>query len=358
MERSTLNILAIKKTVRLYVGIILRGWRYTVPIFISVALGSTLIFYVPPLIIARLISTSGQTTVTLQGSWPLVALFGASWLAGEGLWRIAIFLMMSFELKVIENLYKSSLDTLLRKELVFYANHFTGTITKNLLAYARRFENLFDTIVFEVVSQFIPALFAAFILWFISPWLAITLFVMVTFGGLVVVPLVRRRLKLVKAREAAHSKMAGHVADVIANIGAIKAFGSEDNEHATHRKLTDNFLHAAARSWFYQNNRIDMTVSPIYVITNVLGLAIILSLSIDAATKATLFIGYNYFANVTRFMWSFSSRLPPAGRIHHGRVPVRRIYARPACGHRRRGRDDAACRKGHDHFRWHVIHAR
>lgn len=299
------NTVAIRKTLRLYLHLITKGWRYTIPVTLAVAIGSTLIFYIPPLIIASLINSS--RTITLENSWQLLLLFGVSWLIGEALWRIAMYLMIRFESGVIERLYKDSLNVLLQKELSFYANHFTGTITKNLLAYARRFESFFDTIVFEVISQLVPALFAAVILWFISPWLAVALFGMVAFGAIVIIPLIRKRLMLVKAREDAHSTMAGHVADVITNIGAIKAFGSEDAEHATHKKLTDNFLDKAKRSWHYQNSHIDMVVSPIYVATNVLGLAIILSLGVDPATKATLFIGYSYYANVTRFMWSFSS---------------------------------------------------
>lgn len=300
------NTVAIKKTLKLYTSIILKGWRFTLPVTIAVAVGSTLIFYIPPLIIASMINST-DSPVNLQTAWPLVALFGAAWLIGEGLWRLAMYLMIRFESGVIEKLYKSSLDVLLQKEISFYSNQFTGTITKNLLAYARRFETFFDTIVFEVISQLVPALFAAVILWFISPWLSIGLFAMVTFGAIVVVPLIKRRLALVKDREDAHSVMAGHVSDVVSNISAIKSFGAEDQEHETHKKLTDSFLTKAKRSWHYQNSHIDMAVSPIYVATNVLGLAIILSLGVDPATKATLFIGYSYYANVTRFMWSFSS---------------------------------------------------
>lgn len=86
---------------------------------------------------------STDSPLTLQTAWPLVALFGAAWLIGEGLWRLAMYLMIRFESGVIEKLYKSSLDVLLQKEISFYSNQFTGTITKNLLAYARRFESFF-----------------------------------------------------------------------------------------------------------------------------------------------------------------------------------------------------------------------
>lgn len=285
--------------------IIVRNWRYTLPVVFAVALGSTLIFYVPPLLLASLINQ--PTSVSLETAWPTVLLFGLSWLAGEMLWRIAMHLMIKFEAVNMVKRYKEALKILIDKELSFYANRFTGTITKNLLSYVRRFEPFFDTIVFEIVSNLLPAIFGAVVLYLISPWLALALVGMLVFAGLVVTPLVKKRMNLVRLREDASSALSGHISDVITNIAAIKAFGSENSEKKINNRYIDDFITKAIHSWNYQNKRIDMVVSPIYVATNVIGLAIVLSLGVDPATKATLFIAYSYYANITRFMWSFNS---------------------------------------------------
>ncbi len=299
------NTKAFKKTLREYLSIIVQNWLYTLPITVAVSIGTILIFYIPPLIIAELINR--DTTVDLQNAWPLLILFGASWMIGELLWRLDIYLMIRFESKVIHELYSKSMHVLINKELSFYANRFTGTITKNILSYARRFENFFDTLIFDVVSNLIPALFATIVLFLISPLLSLALILMLVIGGFVVTPLVKKRMLLVKAREDANSQMAGHISDVVTNIAAVRAFGAERAEIKTHNTHVDNFVQKATRSWHYQNNPIDMVVSPIYVATNVLGLAIVLMLGVDPATKATLFIAYSYFATATRFMWSFNS---------------------------------------------------
>lgn len=236
----------------------------------------------------------------------MVALFGLSWFVGEMLWRIALYTMIKFEVRVIRQLYADAFDILTGKELSFYSNRFTGSITKNVLAYARRFEGFYDTITFEVLSQIPPAIFAAIILWFISPWLSIAMFGMMLVGILIIIPLIRRRVKMVQAREDAHAAMSGHISDVVTNIAAIKSFGSEGGEHKMHSKYVEDFLAKGEKSWMYQNNRIDMIISPVYVATNVLGLVIVLSLSVDAGTKAALFIAFSYYANVTRFLWSFN----------------------------------------------------
>ncbi len=298
------NHIATKKALKLYIHQITHGWRYSIPISASVALGSILVFYVPPLIIASIISSD---TTSIASLWPYILAFGVAWMSGEIFWRIALMLMSRYEIRVIRNLYTDALQTLLKKDLSFFNNRFSGTITKNVLAYARRFEGFFDTLMFEVVSQIFPALFAAVILSFISPWLSIALIGMLALSATIVSPLVRRRMKMVKAREDAHSKMSGHVSDVISNIATVKAYGSEAAEQRIHDVYLNDFLRKAKRSWDYQNVPIDITVSPLYVITNVIGLVIVLSSSTDAAMKANLFIGFSYFANVTRFMWSFNS---------------------------------------------------
>ncbi len=296
---------AIKQTLRVYLSLILKHWHYTLAIVIAAAFGSTLVFYVPPLIIAELMRMPAG--VPLSTLWPYIAWFGIAWFSGEMFWRVALHLMIRFEINVIQKLYRDALTVLLHKDLLFFHSRFAGTITKNTLAYARRFEGFFDTIIFEVVSQLIPAVFAAIILWSISPWLSVTLFVLLSIGLAIIVPLVKRRIKLVRQREAAHAMMSGHVSDVISNVAAVKAYGAEDAEEATNRKHVDTFIKHAARSWHYQNNRIDMAISPLYVATNVIGLIIVLNLGVDSGTKASLFIGFTYFANVTRFLWSFNS---------------------------------------------------
>ena len=303
-QRDT-NPRAIKRTLRVYLSLMLQHWHYTLMIVITVAFGSTLVFYIPPLIIAELIRMPAGTP--MASLWPYVAWFGVAWFGGEMLWRFALHLMIRFEVNVIQKLYRDALTTLLHKDLLFFHSRFAGTITKNTLAYARRFEGFFDTIIFEVVSQLIPAVFAAVILWSISPWLSITLFVLLGIGLAIIVPLVKRRIKLVRRREAAHAMMSGHISDVISNVAAVKAYGAEDAEEKTNRKHVDAFIAHAAKSWHYQNNRIDMAISPLYVATNVVGLIIVLSLGVDSNTKASLFIGFTYFANVTRFLWSFNS---------------------------------------------------
>lgn len=234
-------------------------------------------------------------------------MFGAVWLAGEMLWRVGLYCMIKLEITVVRELYERAMRTLLTKDIEFFHNRFGGTITKNVMAYGRRFEGFVDTLYFNITSELIPAIFAVVVLWVIAPLLAVALVVIMLLALIVVLPLIRYRARLVRSREDANALVAGHVSDVVSNIAAVKSYGAEDEEIAKHDLFVHDFTAKAERSWMYQNSRIDMVISPFYVAANTLGLAIVLNLGVDAATKAHLFVGFSYFALVTRFLWEFNS---------------------------------------------------
>lgn len=294
----------VRRTAQLYNKEIIRGWRQTAPILISVVVGTILIFYVPPLIIARLIAS--DTPINLANGWIYLLLFGASWLCGELLWRLAFYFMAKFESNTLKQLYDSALRELIHKDMSFFNDRFAGSITKNVLAYARRFEGYFDTLAFGVFSQVGPIIFGFIVLSFISPLLSLILLVIVLSVVAFVRPLIIRRSVLVKVREEKHAAMSGHIADVIGNVSTVKAYGAEDRELKTHFGHATQYAKAAYDSWHYHNTRIDMLISPFYVAANVLALAVVMNIGIDATSKATLFLAFNYFMNISRFMWEFN----------------------------------------------------
>lgn len=306
-EETQANPKAISATIRLYIGLIVKGWRWTLPLVVIVSVASILVFYVPPLVIAKLIGSNPDTTTTLTNGWLYLVLFGGAWLLGEAFWRLAFWMIQRFEINAFEFLFNYSFENLLKQDLAFYHNRFAGSITKNTVGFTRRFEGFFDTIIFDVISTIIPAIFGLAVLFFISPLLSMALLGMMILGVVIVKSPLQKRLKLVKLRESKHSTVAGHIADVVGNITAVKSFGMEKHEVKTHHKHVASLLKATFDSWHYHNTHIDTIVSPIYVATNVLGLGIILSLGVDTGTKAQLFLAFSYYSTFSRFLWSFNS---------------------------------------------------
>jgi ATP-binding cassette subfamily B protein len=207
----------------------------------------------------------------------------------------------------MEALYVEALDELNAKDLSFFQNNYSGSLTKRALGYARRFEDVFDVLAFQVAAIILPLGFVSVVLWAYSPWLIVVLLSMLVVTLAIVFPLVRRRQTLVDIREAASNKLAGHVADSITNAEAVRAFARESEEARIHARNVDDYGRKTQVSWDYQNLRVDMAASPMFVITNTLGLIVALATSEGTgASLEAVFITFSYYSTATRVMWEFN----------------------------------------------------
>jgi ATP-binding cassette subfamily B protein len=272
------------------------------------AIGDVLTFYAPPLVIAKLLGSIARNEQLTAGALtPYVLAFAAVWLGGQVVWRVAVALIARVEIRGMEALYIEAMDELLAKDLAFFQNNYAGSLTKRALGYARRFEDVFDVLSFQVASSVLPLGFVGAVLWAYSPWLIVVLVGMLTATLAMAIPLIRRRRLLVDVRETASNALAGHVADTITNAEAVRAFAREADEARIHADNVGDYGAKTLRSWDYQNMRVDLVTSPMFVLTNTLGL--IVALAARGGTGADLeavFITFSYYATATRVMWEFN----------------------------------------------------
>jgi ATP-binding cassette subfamily B protein len=272
------------------------------------AVADVLMFYAPPLVIARLLGQFARNeTLTTRDFVPYVVAFGALWTAGQACWRVAVALISRLEVKALEALYIEAMDELLAKDLAFFQNNYAGSLTKRALGYARRFEDVFDVVSFQLSATVLPLLFVSVVLWSYSPWLIVVLLAMLGATLLMVVPMIRRRRSLVDVREIASNRMAAHLADAISNAEAVRAFAREPDEARMHAANVGDYRSKTLRAWDYQNLRVDMITSPMFVATNTLGLVAALATRGSAgASLEAVFITFSYYATATRVMWEFN----------------------------------------------------
>jgi ATP-binding cassette subfamily B protein len=294
--------------VRRYCSQIRRRPTIAIPALLLPGLGQILIFYTPPLIIARVLGEfASDTRPSLRELMPYVLAFAGVWLVGETIWRGASFLIARAEVRGLEELYIEAMDELLAKDLSFFQDNYAGSLTKRALGYARRFEDVFDVMSFQVLANVLPLGFVTFVLWKYSPLLILTLVGMLVVSFALVWPRIRRRRRLVDIREVASTRLAGHVADSISNAEAVRAFAREPEEARIHGRNVEDFGSKTLRSWDYQNLRVDTITAPMYVLTNALGLIIALATSRSTgAGLQTVFITFSYYASITRVMWEFN----------------------------------------------------
>src|SRR5687768_8965448 len=284
-----------------------RPW-ISVPALVLPGIGDVLVFYAPPLVVARLLgAVSRDDALTIGMFAPYVLTFTALWFAGEVVWRGAEALIARAEISGIQSLYVEAMDELLAKDVALFHDNFAGSLTKRALGYARRFEDVFDVLCFSVSANLLSLAFAGVVLWAYSPLLVLGLLGMMSATLAIIFPLIRRRQRLVDEREAASNVVAGHVADSIANAETVRAFAREPDEARIHSRNVLDLGAKTLRSWDYQNLRVDTITAPMHVLTNTLGLIVALATSRGTGSSLeAVFITFSYYTAATRVMWEFN----------------------------------------------------
>ena len=298
---------SVMLAVRYYRRELTRLWPLTLPAVLGPALGNIGILYIAPLLVAQLVTRiTHNAHLTLGSALPYVLGFTGTMLFAEVIWRIGMHYLNRVDALGIEHLYVVGLDELFAKDSAFFHDNFAGSLTKRVLSFASRFEQTADTLVFEVVGNFVPLAFGSVVLWHYDPWLVIVLLGMLVLTALAVVPIIRRRQALVDQREAAIARVAGHVADSLTNMDTVRAFAAERREAAEHRSRVAEAKRLSLRSWDYSNLRVDTLIAPMSVLANGLGLLLAVTLATRGQGVAAIVVVFSYYSSATRIMFDFS----------------------------------------------------
>ena len=205
--------------------------RWSVPALLLPGVGAVLTWFCPPLVVAAMLRRfAGAGRPTVDQILPYLLAFGAAWYGGELVWRAGVHCLNRAASDGVAALYEQSMEELLGKDLAFFHDSFSGSLTKRLTSVGSSYEMLVDTLAFRVAPSLLPLPFVVVVLWRFSPVLPFALVGSVVGTGFVVAPLILRRQRLVNQRERASTHVAAHVADAITNMDAVRLFGREDAE--------------------------------------------------------------------------------------------------------------------------------
>lgn len=305
MEGEVITKQAVLQVLKDYWGQYRAHPWYAGASFILPAIGTVLVFFVPPLIVARILDTfATQGVISLSAVWGYIPLFGGLWLLGEALWRLAMHFLCRLEERGLNNLTRSAFQKIVSRDYAFYANNFVGSLTTKTMAFGRGFETFTDTLIFNVTTNILPIFFAVIILWQYSPWIPLVLTFLVIGTICIVLPIIKRRSKLVALRHEASSRMAGRVSDSMTNMLAIKSFAKEEKEYSAFGEYVDDFTAKFKKAGDYQDKNIDTLLSCLYVAINICGmfLAIFFAQKLSLQPGAIMVV-FSYYALVTRIFW-------------------------------------------------------
>lgn len=283
-----------------------KGWTFLA--FIFPALGNIFVFFVPPLVVSKIVTAYvANNGLSLTEAAPYLAAFAGLWLLGEVFWRIGMHSLIHLEAYAVNNLSKIGFRTLAERDYDFYTNNFVGSLSKKTVAFSRSFELFTDTLSFNVVANIFPFFFALVVLAQYSVIIPLLLVVCMLIIVLVALPIIRRRAKLVAARHDASSKSVGRLSDALTNMLAIKSFAKEQQELKTFGEYTTSYMKTFKKAADYHNLRLEMAIFPLYVATNVLGIVAALFFSQTLNLPAgVLVIIFSYYSQVTRVVWDIN----------------------------------------------------
>ncbi|MEO3782027.1 ABC transporter ATP-binding protein [Actinocorallia sp. B10E7] len=297
---------AVLLALRRYLEEMRRQWRVALPALTLPALGNVCLFYLAPLFVAALVGRlAGDGEGSAGELLPYVLGFGGMLLAGEVLWRIGLHFLNRTDARGVERLGVQGMDALLAKDAAFFQDSFAGSLTKRVLGFSGGFEDFTGILVFSIMANVIPVLFASVVLWHYDPLLVLVLVGLIVVTGLMVTPFIRRRQALVNAREAVKVRVSGHVADILTNMESVRAFAAEEREAAEYRERLVEQNRLSLRSWDYGNLRVDAIVAPMSVLTSVVGLLLAVALRGGLGAEAIV-VTFAYYSNAIRIMFEFN----------------------------------------------------
>ena len=277
--------------------------------FLLPSIGTLLVFFVPPLIVSRLINLFIEKgSISFDGIVGYIVLFGTLWLLGEALWRFGTYFMNKLKAESLNSLNKTAFKRISDRDYSFYTDNFSGSLTKKGLSFSHNFITVTDILNYSVIGNLFQLVFASIVLWKYSYWLPIILVSSILIAIAIAIPIIKRRARFVELRHQASSRGAGRFADAITNMITIKSFAQENTEYQYYSKYSEDVASTHRKVADYQNSRLDTALSPVYVGTNVLGLclAIIFSSRLGLQAGAVVLI-FSYYSQVTRIFWDINN---------------------------------------------------
>lgn len=131
----------------------------------------------------------------------------------------------------------------------FFADHFAGSLVKQLMRYIDSFEEIADHITFYFLPVILQILITMGMLWFVHPWFTFVLGAWVIIFTIIVLIFNQYKSRLDIAESVAWTRNTGFVADVIGNQSAVKAAGTEECELRNFDGLTNESKRREVRSW-------------------------------------------------------------------------------------------------------------
>jgi len=284
-----------------------------------------------PIFVSQLITSITQGTATFDTALPLLAGYGIILFIGDVVMiRLSIFLAYRGENRMQTVVAQRILRHLTEKSLSFHANRMSGSIVSDSTKLVGAVERFWDMIMFTIVPILATIISVTISLSFFFWQYALTLFVL---ACIIIVIIIRAQSSVApssRIASEAQSKTTAHIADVLANIAAVKAFARADDEQKTFKKLIDNWI-AANKA---ERNRVLIVSGSFGVLMTILNIsafsAAIFATQFHLAHVGIVYLIISYTLSVVAQLWSATHATRQYVRIIGDATPMITTLHEPA----------------------------
>ena len=258
-----------------------------------------------PWVIAQLLNQIQQGSVSWDTSWPLVLAYLLSQIIGTVIaWRVVLWAMWTMEVRGMQVLFQRIFDHLTDQSVAFHANRFSGALVSQTNKLLGAFETFWDSITWTLMPILTSIVVSTVVLWFMMWQYALFLFVS-SLAFILLVFFATRRMKHLTVAEAnAANRMTGFLADVMTNIAAVKAQGSEPDERLAATEVAE---YRTARDLDVMRSFLKFSAGYSTVITVIntgAVVAAILAAQYNVVNIGAIYLAVTYTLNVTSQLWS------------------------------------------------------
>jgi ATP-binding cassette subfamily B protein len=264
---------------------------------------------VAPYVLSIFLNMLQHGSVNFANSWHLIAIYATLVLIGEVvLWRLALYFAWTFEINGIRAIYLSVFRKLAAEDLNFHANRFGGSLVSQTSKIIGSFERFWDMFVWSILPMLTTVIGSIIALCIVGLW-QYGLFLIPYSLTFAVVVIFSSRFLAKRNREeaAASNKNSGLVADMVTNIGTVKAFGRERYEQRRAKETIDDW-HRKSTHLKWGVIGATSAFSVMYTIGSAAAFVFaVAGVEYGIASVGMIYLMFIYTLNINRQLWELNS---------------------------------------------------
>ena len=260
---------------------------------------------IAPLFVSQLITGISAGTATFATGLPLLAAYGIILFVGDVIMiRVSIYLAYRGENQMQATVAQRILKHLTERSLAYHANRMSGGIVSDSTKLIGSIERFWDMMMFTVLPITTTIVAVTISLCFFFWQYALVLFVL---SVIIIAIIIRAQTSVApssrKASEA-QSKMTAHIADILTNIAAVKAFARSADEQKTFQSLIGAWIDANKS----ERNRVLLVSGSFGILMTILNLsafsAAIFATETHIASVGVVYLVISYTLSVVSQLWA------------------------------------------------------